>query len=1154
VHVLSIVLCAGGTDQRDVRTCEIVAALLQQHKALLRSLQICRVTLILLRETGYPDFYTFRDRLDYNEDAIYRHLNPPRAFMIEIGRLGVHYDIQPVTDDPILNRHVRTFLANQKKKSSLPVPNRFFVRSLVLGRALTDLADSQSFLKEDLDQMIVECCESLALSRGAVEKQTGKGVAYNRFGTLQMCNHFFLSIVPHLCMTREEAVEALKETIESNAKRLRQAGVVEVEIPFTIEEPDDSATDLARVVSGEQAPAGEFPRPVRGSNATSNPNRLPPMRMRVVFHNPSGHDVETDVYMEVFTSTQDMKLSKAMFRSILSDGKPPGALDGCDVNTPYAPIDQIELRRLMAKGKETTYCYDFIALFEKALRKQWAAYRAQESKQGGVSSWIARHTPMFGHGAVKDGGFEAKELVMSKGDKKLEEVSRPAGLNDIGMVVWRLWMQTPECPDGRTMILIANDVTVQNGSFGVREDQLFLLATQLAEKEGLPRVYVAANTGARIGLVDEVKGKFRVQWKNPLNPTSGMEFLYLDDTEVDVLRKNDMVQTELVTASDGSKRHRITAVIGPDGIGVENLRGAGTIAGSTCRAYRDIFTLTFVSGTSVGIGAYLVRLGQRAIQKGPPILLTGEAALNKVLGKKVYTSNYQLGGTQIMYNNGVTHEVVSDDLEGVSAILSWVSFVPAVKGGVLPVLRVSGNPKKLLDPIDRKIFDPRRGPNPQKIYDPRLLLTGAKDAIGKWRGGLFDKGSFRETLAGWGMTTVCGRARLGGIPMGVIVPEQRTTTLTHPADPADPDSKEKEVSQAGQVWFPDSAYKTATAIRDFNMEGLPLMIMANWRGFSGGQRDMYESILKFGSMIVEALVDYKQPVFVYIPPHGELRGGAWVVIDPTINAEQMEMYTDTTARGGILEPAGIVEIKYRHDQLLQTMARLDPEIASINIQMASATDQDRRSLADQLKARQALLLPFYQRVAEHYADLHDVPVRMTKKGCINGIVDWRHARPFFYARLRRRLAEQTALQKLHAADPESDVASRKADLEEILQAHFNESEQGGAENTGGGEEEEDKRVAALVDKNTRVADFLESASDAHREAKHPLAALVQTRAKARVRKAVADLVRQDGEAALEGFTLAVQDLSIDQRQEILNALLARMSQTWAHAGTSASRE
>ena len=34
----------------------------------------------------------------------------------------------------------------------------------------------------------------------------------------------------------------------------------------------------------------------------------------------------------------------------------------------------------------------------------------------------------------------------------------------------------------------------------------------------------------------------------------------------------------------------------------------------------------------------------------------------------------------------------------------------------------------------------------------------------------------------------------------------------------------------------------------------------------------------------------QQPVFVYIPPGGELRGGAWVVVDPTINLEYMEMY------------------------------------------------------------------------------------------------------------------------------------------------------------------------------------------------------------------------------------------------------------------------
>jgi hypothetical protein len=53
---------------------------------------------------------------------------------------------------------------------------------------------------------------------------------------------------------------------------------------------------------------------------------------------------------------------------------------------------------------------------------------------------------------------------------------------------------------------------------------------------------------------------------------------------------------------------------------------------------------------------------------------------------------------------------------------------------------------------------------------------------------------------------------------------------------------------------------------------------------------MYEEVLKYGSMIVDALRLYNQPIFIYLPPHGELRGGAWVVVDPTINPSQMEMY------------------------------------------------------------------------------------------------------------------------------------------------------------------------------------------------------------------------------------------------------------------------
>ncbi|KAG1712642.1 hypothetical protein DVH05_000384 [Phytophthora capsici] len=94
-----------------------------------------------------------------------------------------------------------------------------------------------------------------------------------------------------------------------------------------------------------------------------------------------------------------------------------------------------------------------------------------------------------------------------------------------------------------------------------------------------------------------------------------------------------------------------------------------------------------------------------------------------------------------------------------------------------------------------------------------------------------------------------------------------------PADPATPTSQGNLTQQAGEVWFPGSAHKTAAAIKDFKGEDLPLFILTNWRGFSGGQRGMFDEVLKFGAAIVDGLVNYEQPVFVYISPSAELRGG-----------------------------------------------------------------------------------------------------------------------------------------------------------------------------------------------------------------------------------------------------------------------------------------
>jgi acetyl-CoA carboxylase/biotin carboxylase 1 len=89
-------------------------------------------------------------------------------------------------------------------------------------------------------------------------------------------------------------------------------------------------------------------------------------------------------------------------------------------------------------------------------------------------------------------------------------------------------------------------------------------------------------------------------------------------------------------------------------------------------------------------------------------------------------------------------------------------------------------------------------------------------------------------------------------------------------------------------------------------------------------------------------------------------------------------------RGGVLEPEGIVEIKFRAKDLVKTMHRLDPVIISIKAEMQSGnlTLEQRVLLERQISDREKFLLPMYHQVAVHFADLHDTPERMQEKGVI----------------------------------------------------------------------------------------------------------------------------------------------------------------------------
>jgi acetyl-CoA carboxylase/biotin carboxylase 1 len=355
-----------------------------------------------------------------------------------------------------------------------------------------------------------------------------------------------------------------------------------------------------------------------------------------------------------------------------------------------------------------------------------------------------------------------------------------------------------------------------------------------------------------------------------------------------------------------------------------------------------------------------------------------------------------------MVPNGVTHELVGNDSDGVEAILRWLSFIPADVCGI-PAIVPS------IDQIDREItFMPSKAP-----YDPRHMLAGTRTDDDTWLSGFCDEGSFQEYMSGWGKSVVVGRATLGGMPIGIVAVETRSVQRHIPADPADPTSNDVKEAQAGQVWFPDSAYKTAQAIRDFNRgENLPLVIFANWRGFSGGTRDMFAEVLKYGAMIVDALVEYRHPVTIYIPPNGELRGGSWVVLDPKINPDHMEMFADVESRGGILEPPAAAEIVFKKTQIVEMMHRADETLRTLDADKAAGKDVE-----NLIKAREKLLMPVYRQVAVNYCDLHDRSGRMKGLGAIHEELEWRKSRTYLHWRIRRRQQEGLAARKLRQAVP-----------------------------------------------------------------------------------------------------------------------------------------
>ena len=146
----------------------------------------------------------------------------------------------------------------------------------------------------------------------------------------------------------------------------------------------------------------------------------------------------------------------------------------------------------------------------------------------------------------------------------------------------------------------------------------------------------------------------------------------------------------------------------------------------------------------------------------------------------------------------------------------------------------------------------------------------------------------------------------------------------------------------------------------------------------------------------------------------------------------MEMYADEEARGGVLEPEGIIGIRYRRDRQLETMARLDPTYAELKASLnnKNLSPDEQSDIKVKCTERETLLLPVYSQIALQFADLHDRAGRMKAKDTIRMPLQWKEARRFFYWRVRRRLNEESLIKKM-ASSSAKDPATRASSVSRL---------------------------------------------------------------------------------------------------------------------------
>lgn len=240
-----------------------------------------------------------------------------------------------------------------------------------------------------------------------------------------------------------------------------------------------------------------------------------------------------------------------------------------------------------------------------------------------------------------------------------------------------------------------------------------------------------------------------------------------------------------------------------------------------------------IMGNCVAGGGYLPVLCDKLLMtEGSGLYLAGPALVKSAIGQTV--SHEDLGGAEMhaQISGTIDYRDANDEacLDRLRRLASAVRADPAE-----PPPPFRRDPPASPSRPGTDLYD-LVSTNPRRDYEVRQVLDCVIDAS-----------SFDEYKAEFGQSVVCGTARIGGFPVGVVANQH------HQVRPAE------GPLQFGGVLYVDSAEKAARFVMNCNQDWLPLVFLQDVNGFMVGRDSEHEGIIKAGAKLVNAISNSRVP-------------------------------------------------------------------------------------------------------------------------------------------------------------------------------------------------------------------------------------------------------------------------------------------------------